>query len=207
MEVISLWDKRTCHQCLFIICVLFSKLNVLIELNHCSVVFFQDNNSSSSLTILTSSHQTITLQRPGIVSLDCTGSGDNTTSVFWVRHNNQSTSIRINGTEISYSFLNGTPIWQADLRDQPPSDKYPYRYQCLALNKCCPTVKSGFSTVMLALSPNFNPLTPGKFNSAKFHVKKQFKSFLNSKIPRNVEMGLSWDLIFRLYFKVIYSLS
>ena len=165
MGLISLWDKRTCHQCLFIICVLFSKLNVLIEFNHCSVVFFQDNNSSSSLTIVTSSKEIITLQRPGPVSLECTGSGDNTTSVYWIRSNNQNKSIRINSTDISYFSTTGDPIWQANLREQPPNDKYPYEYQCVAFNKCCPTVKSGISTVRL------NPFPLGKFNSVQHDTK------------------------------------
>ena len=167
MELISLLDKRTCHQCLFIICVLFLKLNVLIELNRCFVVFFQDNNSSSSLTIVTSSNTRITLQRPGPVSLECTGSGDNTTTVYWIRWNNQRTSIRINSTDISYF----STIWQARLRDQPPSDKYPYQYQCVALNKCCPTVKSGISTVILAPSPGLDPFSPSKFNSVQHATK------------------------------------
>ena len=170
MGLISLWDKRTCHQCLFIICVLFSKLNVLIELNHCSVVFFQDNNSSSSLTILTSPNSK-TLERPGPFSLECTGSGDNTTSVYWIRRNNQNTSIRINSTDISYFSTTGNTIWRARLRDLPPSDKYPYQYQCVALNKCCPTVESGISTVILAPSSNLNPFPSGKFNSVQHATK------------------------------------
>ena len=75
----------------------------------------------------------------GKVHITCDGEGDNSTLIYWNRTDKDGHHLILN---VSRNELYDT-TWSSELFDNPYNrSKFPYFYQCVVENKCCPTLRS-----------------------------------------------------------------
>ena len=87
-----------------------------------------------------------TMHAPDQLRMTCSGTGDISTKVHWIRNNSEGVSVDILST--TFEFLPFLPnMWRSELQNKPPKEKFPYTYQCVASHPCHPDVISKPYTV------------------------------------------------------------
>ena len=84
------------------------------------------------------------------MKLSCAVDGSGLKKVLWIRTNADGATRLLNSTLID--IKESLAVAFSSLSDSPPEDKFPYRYQCLAIGRCDKEVKSNYKTVDLLSS-------------------------------------------------------
>ena len=104
--------------------------------------------------------------------MNCEVSGDFHGKIFWIRNNSDGESKILNTTTIGDLLpFSGSPKL-ATLTENPPDNKFPYTYRCLAFGKCCNVHRSPAITVNIVMATDATPTT-GKncnFNAIKYNI-------------------------------------
>ena len=95
--------------------------------------------------ILSSTSETNPYTSYGLVKVTCTGVGDKSTRVHWIRTDEDNKNITLNTTILDLHLLG---IWKAELLYKPDIRNASYTYYCIAKNKCCQTKTSSPLTVL-----------------------------------------------------------
>ena len=110
----------------------------------------------------------ITMHAPDQLKMRCSGTGDTSTKVHWFRNNSEGVSVNILPTRFEFLPFVGN-IWNSELQNKPPKDKFPYTYQCVASHLCHRDVISEPYTVYKK-EPKNNPPTGLKNVLFKFCI-------------------------------------
>ena len=84
----------------------------------------------------------------GRVHVACSGKGASPTWIYWNRTDHHGNQVILNASGQDAPLNSG---WISVLLDAPDRSKFPYFYQCVVENKCCPAVRS--STLKITYHP------------------------------------------------------
>ena len=108
----------------------------------------------------------------GLVNVTCSGVGDNSTHVHWIRADEDNNNITLNTTTFE---LHRDSLWQAELVYKPNIRNTSYTYYCVAKNKCCQT-KTSPPLKIRYVSPS------GQSKSILLHLKVKNREYFTFKI-------------------------